>query len=146
MYDIDWEGRPIGVVNLEKEGMYYRLVCICRPDREGRYRVKVCSGTDEIDLGICVPTEGAYTLCTRIQIKKLSKEMVTFILEKDAGNSSMEPFRVPVSSKKPFPYLDKLTAARFLCQNGQPIIIIDPTQVRQGSGQNQEHPHRLVLP
>jgi hypothetical protein len=109
---------------------------------DGRYRIKVYYGREVIDLGICVPEGGNYTLVSRILVKKLLQEKITFVLEEEPNN----PLRVTIAPEKNFPYLDKLTAARFLYQNGQPVVIIDPTQVRQGNGLSQEHLRKSVLP
>jgi hypothetical protein len=142
LYDIYKGSNLVGSATVKKEGMYYKLTCVCRPVMDGRYRIKVYYGREVIDLGICVPEGGNYTLVSRILVKKLLQEKITFVLEEDSNN----PLRVGIAPEKHFPYLDKLTAARFLYQNGQPVIIIDPNPVRQGSDPSQEHPHRSVLP
>ena len=138
MREIYWEDRAIGTVNMDKEGLYYRISCACKPEHEGRYHIVICSEAACIDLGLCVPNGNTYTLVTRIPIKRLKGNTLRFTLQ-NTGKKAVDICCIPVSADSPFPFLHKLKASRFLYKSGMPTIIIDPTQDQSGSDLSQEH-------
>lgn len=138
MYDILFSGKSVGNAQLEKEGLYYRIRCGCKPPDDGVYRVIVSDGSNRQDLGICVPEGKIFVVNKRVPCKSLTGEQLTFYLvEKSYGEVV-----VPVADGEPFEYLDQLEDAHLRVADGQAEIIIAPTPDQQGSDQNQEYPHK----
>ena len=96
--------------------------------------MQVTDGNNTCDLGICVPEGKAYTCVGRVPCKRFSGNNLSFNVGEGEGRLT-----APVEDGKPFPYLDKLSAARLQFANGQPEIMIGPIQDPQGNGQNPTH-------
>ncbi len=135
MYDILFDRVKVGTAEMFKEGLYYKIICTCRPANEGIHRILVSDGSESRDLGICVPEGGLFKLTARVPMKYLKGERLSFCL---VGNC----VPVPVATGEPFPHLDKLETARLQVTNGQPMIVIDQFQDQQDSDQNQECQNR----
>ena len=119
MYKITLNGEQVGQAQVEREGLYYKITCICSfPDNE-IHKIFVGDGESVVKLGVCVPNGNQFTLSTRVPIKYLPGDDLYFTI---ASNC---PSDIPISSGKPFAYLDKLETARLQITNGQPSIIID---------------------
>ncbi len=123
MYDIMLNDVCVGTAKMEKEGLYYRICCCCRPPARGIYRVLAINGKDTRDLGICVPSGADFTLTVRIPVKQLQGGPLRFTLVD--GKAMNNDFAVPVKNGEPFPHLDKLESARLQSADGQSVIIID---------------------
>ena len=127
----------VGRAEVAKEGLYYRFSCSCTPPDSGIHRISVGDGSNIRDLGICVPTGTAFTLVSRVPIKYLPGDKLTFTLvPKDR-----KELPVPVATGEPFEYLDQLDAAHLEVTDDLPEIIIDPAPALQDSDPSQEPPH-----
>ena len=56
-YEIQYEGKTVGSVRVEKQGLYHCFHCRCTLPDEGMSRIHVVSGDNREDLGICIPAE-----------------------------------------------------------------------------------------
>ena len=137
MYQIFWNGIPVGNAEMRKEGMFYRFICYCRLPDKGVYRIVVDDGKNKYNLGICVPEGSKYSCVARVSCSKLNGNNLTFVLTNGDARKG-----IPIETGKPFAQLDKLINARLHIANGQSEIIIDPIQDPQDSGQNQVHPNK----
>ena len=138
MYQIFCEDMVVGTAEREREGLYYRFFCSCTPPDRNIYRIRINNGVKIYDLGICVPNGDTFSLTTRVPVKNFQGEEMHFTLVSAKQNS----MRIPVKTNEPFEQLDKLEAARFLTDNGQPEIVIDPAPDLQDNGQSQEYGHK----
>ena len=137
MYEILWNGQPVGKASINQEGLYYRINCSCHLPEKGIFRVLVSDGDNTYDLGICVPDGNANTCVTRISRKRFNGNNLKFVLsDRKIG------VPIPVMTGKPFKYLDKLNTARLRCANGQLEIIIDTIPDQQDNGRNLKHQRR----
>ena len=116
-YEIRQGSSPIGQVKVERQGLYYRFICRCRPKDTGMHRlVASCNGKQE-DLGTLVPMDGAFGLEKRIPAKRLGEGTPEFLLMSKNGIRK-ERF-VPVYPEEPFSYMSRLKGAYLERKEGQ---------------------------
>ena len=83
-YEIQYEGKTVGSVRMEKQGLYHCFHCRCTLPDEGMYRIHVVSGDNREDLGICIPAEGKFGMDKKIPSKRLGDGALAFqLLPKD---------------------------------------------------------------
>ena len=115
-----WEGKAIGWVTLEPQGLYQRVCCAYRAPWQvlGLY-AETDAGV--VYVGLCIPEGETYGITRRIPADRL-KGISRFYL---APKGEHVPMRVPVSPNAPFTALAQLENARFL-RDGTAFLIIDP--------------------
>ena len=148
-YEIQYQGKPVGSVRTEKQGLYHCFHCRCSLPDEGMYRIHVCSGDKWEDLGICIPVEGKFGMDKKIPSKRLGEGELTFrLVSKDwkpeeptveadppvREESAAEPepaavqepegIFVPVSEEEPFHQLDMLEDAVMEIRDDQMGIML----------------------
>ena len=136
MFEIFYEDTVVGSAEIKREGLYYKMRCICIPPNDGIHKITVSDGVTVRDLGICVPLNGKFTVTARLPIKCFQSDRLRFTLipKTKAG--------IAISDGAPFAQLDKLEAARLVFSDGQPEIVIDSVPDPQDSGQSQEYPNK----
>lgn len=138
MYDVMFQNRIVGKASVKKQGLYYHIISSCEPQFEGIHRLIMSDRINDIDLGILVPENNCFYLSKRIPLKKFNSTNFEFrIISKDETREL-----IPVVSGMEFPCLEKVTAARFKITNGQPILMIDQSQVQQDSDPNPKSQNR----
>ena len=137
MFDILWNGKPVGTAECKKEGLYYRFDCSCTPPDKAFYRVVLTDGQVQRDLGICVPQGNRFVLTARVPCKLINTEALSFELT----DKRQESFSVPVNTGEPFEHLEKIETARLQVTNGQAELIIAEVQDPQDNDPNQESQH-----
>ncbi len=120
-YPVILNSENAGMVQVEKQGLYYRFRCVCHFKHRGMYEIHVKSGTESKKLGLCVPEGGNFILNTRIPIKQIPPGGMYFIA---ARKDSEEKNILPVCSEDPFLHLAELENAVYILQNNRPGIII----------------------
>ena len=146
-YEIQYEGKTVGSVRTEKQGLYRCFHCRCSLPDEGMYRIHAVTGDNWEDLGICIPVEGKFGMDKKIPSKRLGEGGLTFrlvpkdwyppepVLEPEqpvAEEMSTEPFTaeetkvlfVPVSEEEPFEQLDMLEGAVMEVRDDQVGVLI----------------------
>ena len=127
--DIQFSGKIVGKAKIEKAGLYYHFRCTCQFPRDEIYRLVVKCGNENINLGICVPENGGYSLSARIPIKRFGADDVTvFALSKDNA--------MPKTEEKEISRLEELDAAFLL--HGK-VCIKNRVQDQPDSDQNPEY-------
>lgn len=120
-YPVILYSENVGTAQVEKQGLYYRFRCVCRFQQTGMYEIHVKSGTDSINLGLCVPEGSNFTLTTRIPVKQIpSGEMCFIAAEKDSKKRKV----LTVCKEEPFLHLAELEDAIYVLQNNTPCIMI----------------------
>lgn len=119
MYDVLLNNIPVGNVQVDREGLYYKFQCSCRFPQNRIYRIRVSDGKSEIMLGVCIPKGDQFVLNTKIPTKKIQGETLLFTAE------TQNEMGICVESGMSFAYLDKLETARLQNTNGQFRIVID---------------------
>ena len=137
MFDILMDTQVVGNARVDREGLYYRFTCTCTPPDSGIHRIRVSDGNNTKDLGICVPTGTAFSLVSRVPIKYLPGDKLSFTLVP----KEKKEISVPVATGEPFAHLDELEAAHLNVTDSQPEIVIDSVPDQQDSDPSQESPH-----
>lgn len=113
-FDVTYDGQTVGRVELEREGLYYRLSCRCRVQDSEIHRLYAGG----VKLGVLIPDGGELVLETRVAAKRL-KEGCSFSLEE-----KRETF-IPIHPGEAFGYLGKLRLAKLAFREGEPGIFLE---------------------
>lgn len=120
--DIFFRENGVGTAEIEKKGLYYRFRCRCNLPEGKMYRLWADCDKGKVNLGICVPQEGEFILCTQIPITHIGEGSINmFVLEKDDAS---EDRTFPVSEENPFGCLEKLDNAYLHTSNEEVQILI----------------------
>lgn len=111
----------IGRVELQREGLYVRLVCRCQLSGGKLRRLFVHTENGSLDLGTLIPMDGGFGLDMRIPAKRLSGEL-RFLL--DGTEKKQKTSFVPIRPEEPFSYLERLKTSFLTIQNGEKGIIV----------------------
>lgn len=115
-YEIYMGSEIVGTAYVTKEGLFYRISCLCRLTGTVPCRIKVI-GEKEADLGICVPLNDGIGVETRIPIKRVGDRELQFCVSpKNRVNTELF---IPLSVDEPFTYLQRLEDAYLSRRNGQ---------------------------
>ena len=112
-YDVIYEGRAIGTVELHKEGLYYRIHCVCQvPDGE-IHRLYA----DDEKLGVLIPERDELVLDTRVAAKRLKADCLFSL------NENRVEF-IPIRRGEAFPKLEKLREGTLGFREGEPGLLL----------------------
>lgn len=120
-YDVFFQDKKVGDAFVTDEGLYKRIRCKCNLPDASIWRLYVLTGNNKTDIGICVPNED-FVINKRISLRQLSDEILRFIIESNAKYNDCQSYFI--SDNMPFPQITKLGQARFLTENGKPMIIL----------------------
>lgn len=83
-YEIQYQGKTVGTVRTQKQGLYHCFHCRCTLPDEGMYRIHAIAGDKWEDLGICIPVEGKFGMDKKVPLKRLGEGKLAFqLVEKD---------------------------------------------------------------
>ena len=120
-YEVMFQDNAVGMAQIFKEGLYYRIVCRVMMEQPGYYRLILRCEDNEFDLGLCVPDGKALYLNKTIPIKRLVGDISGFSLTHGIQHSH-DDF-VILNSQKPFSELSRLSDGKFTKRNGIPGIL-----------------------
>lgn len=115
-YSVTLGGKETGRVQVERQGLYYRIFCRCKLSGEVMYRLVAACGERTADLGILVPTESGFGVETRIPVSRLGEGTLSFSLRPKHDEATIF---VPIRPEEPFAYLSHLRQARLEYRDGQ---------------------------
>lgn len=113
-YDVTYDGQTVGRVELEREGLYYRLSCRCRVNDRGIHRLYAAGER----IGVLIPDGGELVLETKVAAKRL----------KEGGGFSLEEKRetfIPIHPGEAFGHLGKLRLAKLAFREGEPGLFLE---------------------
>ena len=113
-YSIHFGEEILGEANVKKQGLFYRIHCLCRISGSVPFRIAV-RGDREVDLGLCVPMEHDFGLNTSIPISKVGNGKLEFWARPTHTIQKLDC--VTVSPDEPFGYLAKLKDAFWVSGN-----------------------------
>ena len=121
-YSVFFGQQEVGVVQMKREGLYWRFSCRCRISGDVVCRLVVQSGNCRESLGIVVPEGDGFRLDTRLPVKKLAPGAPRFALipRHEAGEGTF----VPLRPEEPFAYIARLKDAYFTRRYGQAGVVI----------------------
>ena len=119
-YKLYREQNLVGEVEMNREGLYYRICCRCKPTKEILRLIHRGSG-GELLIGVCGPASWGFGIERWVPIKALGNGPHCFYLA--------EPQDVPVkfyalNHQIPLQLQDKLEQCRFAVRDGVPGLQI----------------------
>lgn len=102
--------KPVGKAQVERQGLYYHVVCRCNLTGQVMYRLEVCCGDRRENLGILVPGENGFGLDTRFPVSRVGTGPLQFRLLPRHDAMEGRHF-VPIIPEEPFAYLSRLKNA-----------------------------------
>ena len=138
MYSIIENGVEVGSVQMEKKGLYCWFYCTCKPQKSGRYHIYLQGAEKVIDLGLCVPEMGNFSIRTSVPVKYIPREPLQFVLSEVLFQNDC----ILLTAHQPFQQLQWLKTARLVNQSGRLFIRLDAAPDPQDSDQSQGSVHR----
>jgi len=130
-YQVLFGDKPVGKVQVTKEGLYYRFYCRCRMAGEVVSRLTVCWPDKRENLGVLVPVDDGFGLNTKVAAKKCGEGRPEFLIV--PHKSELQGKFIPISPEEPFAYIQRLKDAFFERRYGQPGIVLRDTQMPKGT-------------
>lgn len=117
-YEVTLGGKSVGRLQLERQGLYYRVICRCNLSGEVMYRLEASGKKGKANLGILVPCESGFGVETRFPISAVGGEGLAFTLQPKHDSLEKRKF-VPISPEEPFAYLARLKESFLEIRQGQ---------------------------
>lgn len=114
--------KPCGKVQVLRQGLYYRFSCRCQISGDVVCRLKACFPDREENLGVLVPVDGGFGLCTRLPVKRFTGNPVRFRIGTQKADS--KGVFIPICPEEPFAYMERLKSAFLAVRNGQPGAVV----------------------
>lgn len=121
-YGVSFGNRTVGKVQVLRQGLYYVFHCRCRIPGEDLCRLTVCCGQNSENLGVLVPMDGGFGLDTKVSVKRLGTDEMSFLIHGKKGPQGGT--FVPIYPEEPFAYIEKLKELYLIRKNGQPGVLI----------------------
>ena len=114
--------REAGKVQINQEGLYYKIICHARLQGTIMYRLVAVTDQKRENIGILAPDHGGYSLNRKIPCSRLPGEIQEFLLL--PSHEPVEGKFVPISPEEPFEYLEKLKDAYLQRQKDRLGVVI----------------------
>jgi len=121
-YEIKMGDKSAGRVQVEKQGLYYRISCRCSLSGDVMHRLLVRCGGKTENLGVCIPMDGQFGVEKRIPCKILGQGTPEF--ELIPKHEQMMGQFIAVYPEEPFAYMTRLKDAFLARQGGQIGILL----------------------
>lgn len=122
-YEVTLGGKRVGKLRLERQGLYYRVICRCNLSGEVMYRLEACGEKGRTNLGILIPCESGFGMDTRFPVSRVGEKQLEFTLQPKHDSLGNRQF-VPISPEEPFAYLSRLKGAFLEIQEGKQGVSI----------------------
>ena len=122
-YEVFFGNQRAGRVQVQRQGLYYRIICRCQLTGDVVCRLYVSCGGKQENLGVVVPMDGGFGLDTRIPVKRLGEGEMGFTLipKHDPGRETF----VPIIPEEPFAYIERLKTSFLVRKYGEMGILIE---------------------
>ena len=121
-YAVTFGQTEVGIVQMKREGLYWRFWCRCQLSGDVVCRLVVQCGNSRESLGVVVPEGDGFRLDTRLPVKKLEPGEPRFTLV--PRHETGEGHFVPLHPEEPFAYIARLKDAYFVRRYGQAGMMI----------------------
>ena len=119
-YKLYRQQRPVGKVELTREGLYYRIRCCCEPTKEIlRLICKGCHG--DVLVGVCGPAGWGFGIERRMPVKSFDSDPQEFYLQ---GQKERQRDFFELTHQLPDVLQDKLERCRFMVRDGVPGLYL----------------------
>lgn len=133
-YEVFFETRQAGKVQVTRQGLYYRFVCRCKLTGDVVCRLYVSCGGQQENLGVVVPTGDGFGLDTRLPVKRFREGTPAFSLR--AKREAVSGQFVPIIPEEPFAYIERLKTSFLVKKYGQlGILVEDQSVISSPTGQ-----------
>ena len=106
---------------MELKGLYYHYAGCIHMEGTGIHRIIALSGSEEINLGVCLPIDGNWITKGKIPQQQLDLEDIRFAV---SSTSVAQTEIIPIDMNRPIPYLELLSQCRFAVIDNKPVITI----------------------
>ena len=103
----------VGEAEVRREGLYYRIRCICCLQEEAVCRVRV----GDVNLGVLLPDGNTFKLDTKLPMKRFENQKEKFEIQ--PNRPVLAGRFVPIKPEEPFAYIERLKDAYLTRQDGQ---------------------------
>lgn len=124
-YEVTLAGKPTGKAQVEKQGLYYHVVCRCRLSGDVMYRLECSCGDKKTNLGILVPMDAGFGMDTRFPVSRVGEGTLRFVLLPRHDEMTKRTF-APIRPEEPFRYMEQLKDAFLQTQQGQQGASLPP--------------------
>ena len=114
LFEVTLGGQTVGTVELNREGLYYRIICRCRVHDSEIHRLYA----DGEKIGVLIPDRGELVLETKVAAKRL-KGGCAFSLDENRKTF------IPIRPGKEFAHLDKVRQVRLAFRDEEPGIFLE---------------------
>lgn len=120
-YDICLGSEILGQATVERQGLYFKIVCRCHLSGQTRFRVSVAGSGGEEDLGLLIPQGSGFGLTKSVAVKKLGEQLRFQIVPAHVKpNGSF----IPLCPDEPFRYLERIKSAVLSRKDGQVGLLL----------------------
>ena len=106
---ITHRGEPVGTVNYEKERLYLKIRCECKPLWDRPIKISVQAGRNTQLLGTCIPEGGVLRLEKKVSLRTLGEGELRFFI-----SNLPEEKKAEVCSHQRFDALEDLMQTHFI--------------------------------
>lgn len=131
-YEVLFEGKSVGTVTVDQEGLYYCIDCKSSQVGAKLVRLRAAGDMGEADLGILIPEADQLRLRTRVAVKRIGKGKLRFEIK--FAKEECEEW-VAVRPDEPFIYLSRLQSAYLKKKNGEAGIVFTQKDSSKPTGQ-----------
>ena len=121
-YPVYYGKQEIGKVQIQLQGLYYRIQCSCRMTGDTVSCLFLCSGNRRKNLGVLIPGKAGFVLDRKIPVKQLPETEPGFFVAPHPER--MEGKFVPIIPEEPFHYIARLKESALICRQGQAGILV----------------------
>lgn len=107
-YDVSLDGTTVGSCRIEREGLYYRIVCRCNLVLTEKYYIWFSGNGFEYNLGLCIPTESGCGLTVRVPAKTIDISSGNFLIKRYRREQRCMLRDLPAEIATMLPFLPKL--------------------------------------
>lgn len=115
-YPVIYCGYKVGTLTLKVLGLYCRYSGVFQIDANNIYRIYAISPFSEQNLGVCIPSEGKWSIQGTIATNKLNMDQIHF----EIRTCKMDSRFIPLIESEPFEDLENLLKYKF-CRRGEQI-------------------------
>lgn len=119
-YSVMQDEQCIGIVKIDTVGLYYRISCVCDIRNDFCY-LFAKTDTQELQLGLMVPSSEGLTYHGLVSQKKLSGALKGFLVK---SRGELQSFIIPLEENKMFPDLKNIKVARLHRKKGNYYIVL----------------------
>ena len=113
-YAVLYRGESVGMAEVIRQGLYYRIICRCRI-RDSRIH-RLYAGSEKI--GVLIPEGESLAMECKVAVSRIKGDCL-FSLDEEPQEF------IPIQIGEEFSYLDKIRLSKLTFQEGNPGMILN---------------------